>query len=524
MTVIIEKLYLNVLKLRSGWQNTLSAVASGSLKIPRNAVTACEILSASVDSRRGNPKLLLKLRVDTDREFKHLSPASKEELAAFDAPTPEIPARVVLKNPIVIGTGPAGISAAWYLAKAGCDPIILDRGAPVEKRTEDHRKFLLTRQLDENSNLLIGEGGAGTFSDGKLHTGTRDSRARFLKQLWVRCGAPEEILWQSRPHIGSDKLPEVCANLRREIEALGGCFRFNSEVADFIVENNCCRGVILASGEKLFAPAVICAPGLGGRSIIRKLCSYAEWELKPFQTGCRVETPQEIIDRAMYHLPHRPEALGAAEYHIVSRSKAGNVSSFCMCPGGSVVNASAWDKRSITNGMSRFARDGKFANSCLITTIVPDEFSCSEEIFTVFEQLEREIFLHGGEDYTLPAQDVSAFLKAAPGLKNSETSAETGIVPGRLDQLLLPQLCLTLIPAAKNFDARIPGFIRHSKFIGAESFVSSPVRITRDPVSMQNPGLRNLFPAGEGCGLAGGIVSAACDGLRAAVSAVYASC
>ena len=137
MTVIIEKLYLNVLKLRSGWQNTLSAVASGSLKIPRNAVTACEILSASVDSRRGNPKLLLKLRVDTDREFKHLSPASKEELAAFDAPTPEIPARVVLKNPIVIGTGPAGISAAWYLAKAGCDPIILDRGAPVEKRTEE---------------------------------------------------------------------------------------------------------------------------------------------------------------------------------------------------------------------------------------------------------------------------------------------------------------------------------------------------------------------------------------------------
>ncbi len=520
MTVIIEKLILNALKLSAKWQTELIIPISRELNVPRDAVSGYEILSSSVDSRRGTPKILLKAAVHLKRDFPHLAAATAEELAALQPVTLPMPEKPAAEYPLVIGTGPAGISAAWYLAAAGCKPVILDRGTPADERVCAYQKFLQTRKLDVNSNLLIGEGGAGTFSDGKLYTGTKDHRGRFLKELWVKCGAPQEILWKSRPHIGSDNLANMSIRLRQEITALGGTFRFNSEVTELIIENGRCRGVILASGEKLYAPAVILAPGLGGRDLLRRICKYAAWEFKPFQTGCRVETPQESIDRAMYHLSSRPAALTAAEYHIVSRAGAGNVSSFCMCPGGHVVNATAWEGHSISNGMSCFARSGDFANSCLITTILPPAPGSADELFAAFDTLEKNIFTAGGGDYTLPAQDVSAFVRGSAGLKNSRHNCDTGIVAARLDKILLPALRDALIPAVANFDRRIPGFAAQSKFIGAESFVSSPIRLLRDPVTLENPSVKGLYPAGEGCGLAGGIVSAACDGIRAGEAVV----
>ncbi len=516
MFYIIENLSLNALKLPGSYCRELPRIISRELHLDFRQITHCEILSSSIDSRRGTPKIILKLLLETGQILPHHTPVSEEEIAALEIPHPEIPSSHSLLHPIVVGTGPAGISAAYLLAAAGCKPLILDRGYPVEKREEDYRKFLQTRQLDENSNLLNGEGGAGTFSDGKLYTGTKDARGRFLKKLWVECGAPEEILYLARPHIGSDKLPGVCANLRKKIEALGGVFRFGSEVSDILVSNGRCTGVQLSNGEKLSAPAVIFAPGLGGRELLRRVCRNAAWEFKPFQSGCRVEHPQEIIDRAMYHLSRRPAALGAAEYHIVSRAEVGNISSFCMCPGGNVVNASAWQGHSVTNGMSCFARSGEFANSCLIATLDPADYGSMENLFAAFDELEKNIFLHGGEDYTFPAQDVSAFLTGKKILSNKQNSCDTGIIPGRVDQLLPEPLKQALFPAAKNFDRRIPGFIRYGKFIGAESFVSSPIRLLRDPETLENPALKGFYPAGEGCGLAGGIVSAGCDGLRAA--------
>ena len=517
MIYIIEKLQLNALKLPRNYAELLPSIIGRELHIDPRQISHCEIISSSIDSRRGTPKLVLKLLVETGQKLSRFAPAAPEEIAALAIPEPEVPERTSLHHPIVVGTGPAGISAAYLLAAAGCAPLIIDRGFPVEQRAADYRKFLDCRRLDSESNLLIGEGGAGTFSDGKLHTGTKDRRSRFLKKLWVECGAPEEILYLSRPHIGSDKLLGVCANLRKKIESMGGMFRFGTEVADILVKNGSCCGVILASGELIEAPAVLFAPGLGGRELLRRVCRSAAWELKPFQTGCRVEHPQTIIDRAMYHLPRRPDALGAAEYHIVSRAEAGNVSSFCMCPGGRVVNATAWDGHSITNGMSCFARADEFANSCLITTIAPeDSGNDADRIFELFAGVERAIFNAGGKDYTFPAQDVTAFLAGKNGLNNSGTGCDTGIVSGRLDQLLPEQLKNALFPAVKNFEHKIPGFLKYGKFIGAESFVSSPVRLLRDWETMANPELPGLYPAGEGCGLAGGIVSAACDGMRAA--------
>lgn len=519
MNYIIEKLMLDASRLPRNWQQGVAAFAARELRTNEKNISGVEILSSSIDSRRGTPKLLLKLLVSTAAAVPGAAPADAEELAARCSNFPEIP-ETTLRHPIVIGTGPAGISAAYLLALAGCAPIILDRGEAVETRLKDYRNFLDSRKLDEESNLLIGEGGAGTFSDGKLYTGTRDWRGRFLKELWVQCGAPEEILYQSRPHIGSDILPQVCANLRKKIIEKGGTFRFNANVTELLIKANRCCGVKLASGEIIEAPAVIFAPGLGGRELVRKVCQNAAWEFKFFQTGCRIEHPQNIIDRAMYHLARRPAALGAAEYHIVSRAEVGNVSSFCMCPGGTVVNASAWENRSITNGMSCFDRAGEFANSCLITTVDPAKYGSEAELFRQIEILERKIFEHGGSDYTFPAQDAGAFLAGKSGLQNVKNSCHTGIVPGRLDLILPDFVTAALQMAVKNFDRKIPGFAKYGKFIGAESLVSSPVRILRDSVTMENPQLPGLFPAGEGCGLAGGIVSAGCDGLRVAEAAM----
>lgn len=518
MDFILKDQRLAVTSLPEAWLDLLPAFAAEKLHIHPRQIAFVQLLHSSIDSRRGAPELILTLHLRfTSPPPRHpaLSPVDPAELAALT--TPELPlCATSLRHPLVIGTGPAGISCACILALAGCAPIIIDRGEAVEARAESCRKFAESRLLDEESNLLLGEGGAGTFSDGKLYTGTKDIRARWLKNLWVKCGAPPEILHAARAHIGSDKLQPLAANLRHEIEALGGRFLFRTAVTDIICRNRRCCGVKLASGEVLEAPAVLFAPGLGGRELLRSVCRQLPWEFKAFQSGCRIEHPQTLIDHAMYHLQSRPAALGAAEYHILAKRSPRPVSSFCMCPGGTVVNATAWHGHSISNGMSCFARDGEFANSCLIATFHPSEFGSPEEFFRTFDALEKSVFLAGGGDYTLPAQDAAAFLAGKSGLHGTANSSQCGITSARLDQLLLPDMTATLRAALPELDRKIPGFIAAGRFIGAESFVSSPIRLLRDRVSCTSTGCDNFYPAGEGCGLAGGIVSAACDGIRCA--------
>lgn len=511
MAFLVKDLVLDSIRLPGCWQENIAAIAAEKLHIHPAKISNAEILSASIDSRRGAPKLLLSLKLEGD-----LPSTPPEEFAAFQVSSPIIPENTTLKHPVVVGTGPAGIFGALILAYAGCEPVIIDRGSPVETRSADYRNFLKTRQLDPDSNLLIGEGGAGTFSDGKLYTGTRDYRAAWVKQIMVQCGAPAEILWQKRAHVGSDYLAIVAAALRKKIESLGGKFLFNTEISSLKVSGNTCTGVITSSGELISAPAVLFAPGLGGRYLVRNILPLLQWSLKPFQIGCRVEHPQELIDRAMYHVP-RPAALGAAEYHLVSRKYPRHTASFCMCPGGEVVNATAWEKRSISNGMSLFARDSGFANSCLISTFTPEESGSLADIDRLYESLEKRSFEIGGGDYTLPAQDISAFLRKEAGLKNTTSPAATGIAPGRIDQIIPTELFNSLSSALKDFDRRIPGFIKSGKLIGIESCVSSPIRILRDRETMASS-LANLYCSGEGCGLAGGIISAACDGISCSTS------
>ena len=487
--------------------------------------SALRILNRAVDARRGTPVLVYSLLL----EFAQPPPAGvkwtpvdEAELERLEHPDPGLPDCVrPPASPLVVGTGPCGIFAALGLAMAGCRPVIVDRGFPVERRERDYREFLRSRALNPESNLLIGEGGAGTFSDGKLYTGTRDARAAFILKTFVEAGAPADILFLKRPHIGSDYLGRVAAGLRRKLEELGAVFLFGTEITGVLMREGRCRGVVTAGGEHLEAPLTVLATGLGGRDLNRHLRrAGVAHELKGFQIGCRVEHPQRLVDLRQYRMNTRPAALEAAEYHLVSRPRdrmTPQVSTFCMCPGGETVMASAWEGRSVSNGMSEHARAGEFANSALIVTLGPGRFSSPDEAFLLLEQLEREAFRRGGGDYAFPAQDAAGFLRGELRLRHHRGSAAVGLRAARLDDFFLPEMRDGIGCALRDFDRRFPGFIRDGKLIGIESCVSSPVRFWRDP-ERRASSLPGLYIGGEGAGCAGGIMSAAADGLKLAAA------
>ena len=507
--VLVSGIRISARSTAEGFEKRLRGKAAGILDLHPRELGNIRIIGKSIDSRGREPVLLFKIAVEVPDD------APFAPWVMPEAAVPVFPENISLKNPVVVGTGPAGIFCGLALAMAGTDPVIIDRGPCVEERCGGIEKFLNSRQLDENCNLLIGEGGAGTFSDGKLYTGTHDKMARFVLQTFVEAGAPPEILYLARPHIGTDFLKVAAAGLRRRIVELGGSFKFNTQVTDIVVRDGKCSGVVCADGSVISAPAVVIACGLGGRELARNLMKKADFELKPFQLGCRIEHPQESIDFRQYH-GKRPELLGAAEYHLVSRPGGSllPVSSFCMCPGGTIVNASAWQNACATNGMSDFSRSGEFANACLISTLSPDFSGSVEKAFDLIERIERASFRLGGRDYSFPAQDAAGFLRNEVILRNRRTSCHTGITPGDVRSLLPAPTASALAAALKFFDRQLPGFIKNGKFIGVEPCVSSPLRFSRKENGFSS--VDNLILSGEGAGASGGIISAACDGLRAA--------
>lgn len=425
--------------------------------------------------------------------------------------------------PVVIGTGPCGIFAALILAQTGFCPIVLERGKNVRERTKD--TFGLWRQgmLDPESNVQFGEGGAGTFSDGKLHSQIKDPKHYGRKVLteFVKAGAPEEILYVSKPHIGTFRLVGMVEEMRASIEALGGEFRFQSKVEDLLIENGQVRGVVLGSGEIIASDHVVLAVGHSARDTFHMLYQRGVYiEAKPFSIGFRIEHPQPMIDRCRFGKNAGNPLLGAADYKLVHHCSNGrSVYSFCMCPGGTVVAAASEPGRVVTNGMSQYSRNERNANSGIVVGITPADYPGGPLAGIDFQRhWEARAFELGGSNYHAPGQKVGDFLASRPStiLGAVVPSYTPGVHLCDLSAALPDYAIMAIREAIPAFDKQMKGFaMADAMLTGVETRTSSPVRIKRRE-DFQSLNVSGLYPAGEGAGYAGGILSAAVDGIQVA--------
>jgi len=427
------------------------------------------------------------------------------------------------ERPVIIGFGPCGLLAGLVLAQMGYKPLILERGKAVRERTKDTFGFWRKKELNTESNVQFGEGGAGTFSDGKLYSQVKDPKHYSRKVLneFVEAGAPDEILYVSKPHIGTFRLVSMVEKMRAKIIELGGEIRFSARVDDLDISNGQITGVTLASGEKIHSKHIAFAIGHSARDTFQMLHDKKVYiEAKPFSVGFRIEHQQSTIDQARFGRNAGNPILGAADYKLVHHCKNGrSVYSFCMCPGGTVVAATSEEKRVVTNGMSQYSRNERNANSAVVVGIEPSDYPGGPLAGLDFQRtLESQAYVLGGENYDAPAQRVGDFLKG----KSSETlgSVKPSYTPGiKLTDLsqALPDFCIEAIrEAIPAFNRKIKGFALDDAILtGVETRTSAPINIKRG-ADYQSINTKGLFPAGEGAGYAGGIMSAAIDGIKIA--------
>ncbi len=513
----------------------IAKAAVAKLGIKQSELVNCTVFKRGNDARKKQAIVLVyALDVEVKDEAGILKRFTNDNGVK---PTPDMEYKFVAKapanlqhRPVVIGAGPCGIFAALILAQMGFQPIILDRGKMVRERTKDTWDLWRKSKLDTESNVQYGEGGAGTFSDGKLYSQIKDPRYLGRKVLteFVKAEAPAEILTEAHPHIGTFRLVKMVENMRATIEALGGEYRWQAKVTDLDIEiaadgSRRISGVALESGERIAADHVVLAIGHSSRDTFQMLYERGVYvEAKPFSIGVRIEHPQSIIDVARFGPFAGNEILGAADYKLVHHAKNGrDVYSFCMCPGGTVVAATSEENRVVTNGMSQYSRNERNANSGIVVGITPEVDYPGHPLAGIdFQrQWESAAFVAGGSSYAAPAQRVGDFIagRASTSLGKVVPSYKPGVTPTDLTQCLPDFAVVAIREALVAFGQKIKGFdMADAVLTGVETRTSSPIRIKRDNDTLQSLNTKGLFPAGEGAGYAGGILSAGVDGIRVA--------
>lgn len=491
------------------------------LGIPASRIGGVKLRKHSIDARQRAVKVQLRLDVSLD------APLPPDPTPHWTAPPLPPDARPV----IIVGCGPAGLFAALRCLENGLKPILLERGKDASARRFDLAPLLREGRVIEESNYCFGEGGAGTFSDGKLYTrATKRGPVAKVYEVLVAHGAPEEILTDAHPHIGSNLLPNVVKAIRSSIIAAGGEVRFQTKVVDFLISAGQVHGVVTAGGEEILAESVILATGHSARDIYRLLAARnILLEPKPFAVGFRIEHPQPFIDRTQYHLnfgQERPRLLPAARYRLATKIRGRGVHSFCMCPGGWIVPAATENDEVVVNGMSLSRRDSPFANSGMVATVEPEDLKPLVKEHGVLaglvfqKELERTAKQAGGGGQVAPGQRVTDYLTGKISSTLPETSYFPGMKSAPLHQLLPTWITSRMREGLQLFGRQMHGYIsEEALLLGFETRTSSPVRIPRRDDTLEHPQVAGLYPCGEGAGYAGGIVSAAMDGLRIADAA-----
>ncbi len=482
-----------------------------------------EIVRRSIDARQRTVHRVYSVEINSETEALRSMPGAATVEKSETLPKLELGSEVLTTRPVVIGAGPAGLFAAWLLGRHGFEPLMLDRGGDVAQRSEALERFFRTRSPDPECNALFGLGGAGTFSDGKLTTGVKHPWLRTVLEVLVACGAPNDILIDAKPHVGTDKLRIVITNLIQKIRDTKAEVLTNTRLDDIVIRRGALHALETTRGEMPCRVGVL-AVGHSARDTWTMLNKRGlSLSPKPFQLGVRIEHPQKWLDKVRYGEAAGHPALGAADYKLATRVGGIPVFSFCMCPGGETMPTVNEAGHLAINGMSYHARGSHFSSSAIVVTCDPEMSGAQnlEDCLSFQRRLEADCFAAGGEDYGAPAQGLLDFLEERPSARAPRVSYRLGARVARLDRILPPVVAHCLRAAFGAFDKQIRGYIHpDAALLAPESRASSPVRIDRDRVTSQALGCDGMYPVGEGAGYAGGIMSSALDGLSSAAKII----